>query len=101
MPETDPSAPSELKTFGLTPLIYVSNQPLFRVSRDVPLADALAMASDFLFLAKELNKDGVFNRDTDWHIWAAHYLTAMSKGLVDDVMKVLERPARIKTETTK
>ncbi|NUT73741.1 DUF3077 domain-containing protein, partial [Pseudomonas sp. C1C7] len=44
----------ELKTIGLTPAIYCADQPLFHVTRDVPLGDALSMASDFLFLAKAL-----------------------------------------------
>lgn len=83
------------------PLIYCANQPLLHVTRDVPLGDALAMASDFLFLAKELTRDAAFNRETDRHIWAAHYLTAMSKAVVDDVMKVLQGPAPAKTESKK
>ena len=101
MNKTDSSAISELKTIGLTPFIYCSNQPLFHVTRDVPLGDALAMASDFLFLAKELTRDAAFSRDTDRHIWAAHYLTAMSKAVVDDVVKVLERPVATNTESKK
>ena len=91
MTKANPSASSELKTIGLTPFIYCSNQPLFHVTRDVPLSDALAMTSDFLFLSKELTRDAAFNRDTDRHIWAAHYLTAMSKAVIDDAVKVLER----------
>lgn len=51
MTTTNPLDPSELKTIGLTPFIYCSSQPLFRVNRDVSLGDALTMASDFLFLA--------------------------------------------------
>ena len=47
----------ELKTIGLTPAIYCGDQPLFHVTRDVPLGDALSMASDFLFLAKTLTED--------------------------------------------
>ncbi len=46
--------------------------------------------------ARELTRDAAFNRDTDRHIWAAHYLTAMSKAVVDDAVKVLERPVAIK-----
>jgi len=92
---------SELRTIGFTPFIYCSNQPLFRVVRDVPLGDALAMASDFLFLAKELTRDAAFNRDTDRHIWAAHYLTAMSKAVVDDAMKVLQGPPPARAESQK
>lgn len=81
----------ELKTIGLTPAIYCSDQPLFHVTRGVPLGDALSMASDFLFLAKSLTKDAACAIDTDRHAWAAHYLTSMSKALVDDVVKVLMR----------
>jgi hypothetical protein len=34
------------------------------------------------------------------HAWAAHYLTAMSKAVIDDVVKVLTpRPARAKDES--
>ena len=54
-----------------------------------PLGDALAMASDFLFLAKKLTEDAAYDRDSDRHAWAAHYLTAMSKAVVDDAVKVL------------
>ncbi|MGO4308540.1 DUF3077 domain-containing protein [Pseudomonas sp. KB_15] len=81
----------ELKTIGLTPAIYCADQALFHVTRDVPLGDALAMASDFLFLAKALSKDAAYATDTDYHAWAAHYLTSMSKALVDDAVKVLTR----------
>ncbi|WP_223531435.1 DUF3077 domain-containing protein [Pseudomonas sp. GL-R-19] len=81
----------DIKTIGLTPAIYCADQALFHVTRDVPLGDALAMASDFLFLAKALSKDAAYARDTDYHAWAAHYLTSMSKALVDDAVKVLTR----------
>ncbi|MHC8328761.1 DUF3077 domain-containing protein [Pseudomonas sp. LB1P83] len=82
---------SELKTIGLTPVIYCADQALFHVTRGVPLGDALSMASDFLFLAKKLNEDAAYATDTDRHAWAAHYLTAMGKAVVDDVAKVLKR----------
>lgn len=81
----------ELKTIGLTPAIYCGDQALFHVSRNVPLGDALAMASDFLFLAKQLTEDAAYAKDTDRHAWAAHYLTSMSKAVVDDAVKVLNR----------
>ena len=82
---------TELKTIGLTPAIYCSDQALFHVTRGVPLGDALSMASDFLFLAKTLTEDAAYARDSDRHAWAAHYLTSMSKALVDDAVKVLTR----------
>jgi hypothetical protein len=93
MAKTNLTDPSELKTIGFTPFIYCSNQALFHVSRGVPLADALAQASNLLFLAKELTVDAAYAKDTDRHAWAAHYLTAMSKAVIDDVAKVLDREA--------
>jgi hypothetical protein len=91
MSKTNPPSPSELKTVGFTPFLYLSNQPLFHVCRDVPIADALAQASDLLFLARSLTVDAAYAQDSDRHAWAAHYLTAMSKAVIDDVVKVLGR----------
>lgn len=102
MTDTNSPHPSDLKTIGLTPFLYCSNQALFRVVRGVPLADALAQASNLLFLAKELTLDAAYAKHTDRHAWAAHYLTSMSKAVVDDVMKVLERgPDRPETKSKK
>lgn len=95
------SEPSELKTVGFTPFIYCSNQALFHVSRGVPLGDALAMASDFLFLAKELTQEAAFGRDTQRHARAAYYLTTMSKAVIDDVTKVLTRETAKSTTSFK
>ena len=83
--------PSELKPIGLTPAIYCLDKAVFHVTRDVPLGDALGMASDFLFLAKALTRDAAYDKESDRHAWAAHYLTALSKALVDDAVKVLTR----------
>jgi len=91
MTKTDSPAPSELKTIGFTPFLFLSNQPLFHVCRDVPIADALAQASDLLYLAKSLTVDAAYAQDSDRHAWAAHYLTTMSKAVIDDVVKVLTR----------
>jgi hypothetical protein len=91
MTKTDSPSPSELKTIGFTPFLYLSDQPLFHVCRDVPIADALAQASDLLFLAKSLTVDAAYAQDSERHAWAAHYLTAMSKAVIDDVVKVLTR----------
>ncbi|PQP06030.1 MULTISPECIES: DUF3077 domain-containing protein [Pseudomonas] len=100
MTKTDSSAISELKTLGFTPLIYCSDQALFNVRAGVPIVDALSQASDLLFLAKSFTEDAAYVKDTDRHAWAAHYLTAMSKAVIDDVVKVLTpRPARTKTES--
>ncbi|MGW8463381.1 DUF3077 domain-containing protein [Pseudomonas sp. CLCA07] len=100
MTKTDPSTTSELKTIGFTPLIYCSDQALFNVRAGVPIVDALSQASDLLFLAKSFAKDAAYAKDTDRHAWAEHYLTAMSKAVIDDVVKVLTpRPARTATES--
>lgn len=88
----------ELTTIGLTPFHYCSNQPLFRVNPGVPVGNALAQASDLLYLAKQLTADAAYAKDTDRHAWAAHYLTAMSKAVVDDVHKVLTRWPPVNTD---
>jgi hypothetical protein len=99
MIKTDSSASSELKTIGFTPSLYLSDRPLFHVCRDVPIADALAQASDLLFLAKSLTVDAAYAQDSDRHAWAAHYLTTMSKAVIDDVVKVLTRkPAQTRAQ---
>jgi hypothetical protein len=35
--------------------------------------------------------DAAYAQDSDRHAWAAHYLTTMSKAVIDDVVKVLTR----------
>ena len=93
------SDPSELKSVGFTPFLFLSDQPLFHVCRDVPIADALAQASDLLFLAKSLTVDAAYAQDSDRYAWAAHYLTSMSKAVIDDVVKVLTRkPAQTRAQ---
>ncbi|MGY2260699.1 DUF3077 domain-containing protein [Pseudomonas sp. SDO55104_S430] len=91
MSTTNQTSPSELKTPGFTPFMYISEQPLFHVARDVPIVDALNQASNLLFLAKSFAVDAAYAKGCDRHAWAAHYLTAMGKAVVDDVVKVLER----------
>jgi hypothetical protein len=49
------------------------------------------MASDFLCLAKSLTEDAAYAKDNGRHAWAAYYLVAMGKALVDDSVKVLMR----------
>ncbi|MFM9485635.1 DUF3077 domain-containing protein [Pseudomonas monachiensis] len=99
MSKTISHDPSELKTIGFTPFLYLSDQPLFHVCRDVPIADALAQASDLLFLAKSLTVDAAYAQDSDRHAWAAHYLTTMSKAVIDNVVKVLTRkPAQTRAQ---
>ncbi|MNL34437.1 hypothetical protein D3C87_1564100 [compost metagenome] len=88
----------ELTTIGLTPFHYCSNEALFRVNRGVPIREALAQASDLLFLAKSFAADAAYDKDTDRHAWAAHYLAEMSKAVIDDVVKVVTRWPPVKTD---
>ena len=80
---------NNLKTAGLTPFSYHSDQPLFRVNSGVPLHEALGHASDLLYIAKLLTKEAAFDRSTDRDAWASHYLVDMSKAVIDDAVKVL------------
>jgi hypothetical protein len=86
--------PAEAKTIGFTP-IYCSDNAMFHVSAGVPVSVALAQASDFLFLAKAFTEDAAYEKNSDRHAWAAHYLTAMGKALIDDVVKAItSKPVR-------
>jgi len=67
MIKADSPASSVLKTVGFTPFLYLSNQPLFHVCRGVPIANALAQASDLLFLAKSLTVDAAYAQDSARH----------------------------------
>ena len=89
MPDTKRPHPSDLKTIGLTPFVYCSNQPLFHVSAGVPIGDALSQASDLLFLVKAFAEDAAYDKKTERHAWGAHFLAAMSKAVIDDVVKVI------------
>ncbi|PTT26065.1 DUF3077 domain-containing protein [Pseudomonas sp. HMWF021] len=86
---TETNSPADLKTIGLTPFIYCANQPLFHVSAGVPIGDALAQASDLLFLVKVFAEDAAYDKKTDRYAWGAHFLAAMSKAVIDDVVKVI------------
>jgi len=89
MNNTNPPQLSNLKTVGLTTFLYCSERPLFQVSPGLPIGVALAQASDLLSLAKAFAEDAAYSKDSDRHAWAAHYLTAMGKAVVDDVVQTL------------
>ncbi|ANI52971.1 MULTISPECIES: DUF3077 domain-containing protein [Pseudomonas] len=100
MSKQSPSSPSDLTTIGFTSFLYSSDQALLNVRSGVPIVEALSQASDLLFLAKSFAEDAAYDKESDRHAWAAHYLTIIGKALVDDVMKALmPRPARTKTES--
>lgn len=86
----------EEKTIGYTPFIYCGDNPLFHVCAGVPVKEALEKASDLLCLAKALTEDAAFTKETDRYAWAAHFLTAMGKAVIDDVVKAVSpRPKRV------
>ncbi|QNH79169.1 DUF3077 domain-containing protein [Pseudomonas protegens] len=89
MNNTNPPQLSNLKTVGLSTFLYCSERPLFQVCPGLPIGDALAQASDLLSLAKAFAEDAAYSKDSDRHAWAAHYLTAMGKAVVDDVVQAL------------
>ncbi|MDD1147171.1 DUF3077 domain-containing protein [Pseudomonas sp. TNT2022 ID357] len=89
MNNTNPPQLSNLKTVGSSTFLYCSERPLFQVSPGLPIGDALAQASDLLSLAKAFAEDAAYSKDSDRHAWAAHYLTAMGKAVVDDVVQAL------------
>ncbi|MCP1474778.1 hypothetical protein ABIA54_001132 [Pseudomonas sp. EB276 TE3739] len=100
MTEPDLHGLASVKTIGFTPFLYSSDQAFFNVRSGIPIINALSQSSDLLSLAKSFAEDAAFNRDTDRHAWAAHYLTVMGKALIDDVIQALmPRPARTKTES--
>ncbi|KAF2392229.1 DUF3077 domain-containing protein [Pseudomonas frederiksbergensis] len=84
--------PQDLKTIGLTPFSYHSNEALFRINSGVPVIEALSHASNLLHVAKLLASDAAMVRETDRHAWASYYLQEMSKAIIDDVAKVLDAP---------
>ncbi|XXD82337.1 DUF3077 domain-containing protein [Pseudomonas sp. Z5-35] len=62
---------------------------MFGLNGGVPLNEALQQVSDLLHLAYRLAEDATFERKTDRHAWAAHYLIEMSKAVIDDLVKVM------------
>jgi len=53
-----------------------------------------------LFLAKSFAEDAAYAKDTDRHARVAHYLTAISRGVIDDVVKVLTQPPQTTAQQT-
>ncbi|WP_367256099.1 DUF3077 domain-containing protein [Pseudomonas sp. stari2] len=100
MSKQSPSSPSDLTTVGFTSFLYSSDMALFNVRSGVPIVEALSQASDLLFLAKSFAEDAAYDKESDRHAWAAHYLTIMGKALMDDVTKsLMPRVTRTKTES--
>jgi len=58
-------------------------QPLFQVCTGIPCQDARDQASELLGCVRDLTLTAVMDNDPQL-IWAAHYLSALAKALLDD-----------------
>jgi len=72
-------------TVGKTFFFQGENQthPLFRIEAGIPCQNAREQASELMGYARDLTIDGLME-DKPKLIWAAHYLCALGKALLDD-----------------
>ncbi|MCE5987254.1 MULTISPECIES: DUF3077 domain-containing protein [unclassified Pseudomonas] len=72
-------------TVGKTIFYQGENQtlPLFRIEPGIPCQNAREQASELMGYARDLTIDGLME-DKPKLIWAAHYLCALGKALLDD-----------------
>ncbi|MBA6098368.1 DUF3077 domain-containing protein [Pseudomonas juntendi] len=72
-------------TAGKTIFFQGENQthPLFRIEPGIPCQNAREQASELMGYARDLTIDGLME-DKPKLIWAAHYLCALGKALLDD-----------------
>ncbi|RCL24398.1 hypothetical protein C6A77_16385 [Pseudomonas sp. AFG_SD02_1510_Pfu_092] len=72
-------------TVGETIFYQGENQthPLFRIEPGIPCENAREQASELMGYARDLTIDGLME-DKPKLIWAAHYLCALGKALLDD-----------------
>jgi hypothetical protein len=66
-----------------------ANQTLFRLSANVPLTDALEHASNLLSCATRMSLLATHGDGAEDCAMAAHYLSEMSKAVIDDVTTAL------------
>jgi hypothetical protein len=66
-----------------------STQRLFRLSANVPLTDALEHASNLLSCATRMSLLATHGDGAEDCAMAAHYLSEMSKAVIDDVTTAL------------
>ena len=71
--------------FGKTTFYQGENgtHPLFRIEPGIPCEDAREQASELMGYVRELTITGLMD-EKPMMIWAAHYLSAMAKALMDD-----------------
>ncbi|MFJ4153354.1 DUF3077 domain-containing protein [Pseudomonas sp. NPDC089752] len=72
-------------TVGKTTFFQGENQthPLYRIEAGIPCQDAREQASALMGYVRELTVIGVMD-EKPMMIWAAHYLSALAKALMDD-----------------
>lgn len=72
-------------TVGKTIFFQGENRthPLFRIEAGIPCQNAREQASELMGYARDLTIDGLME-DKPKLIWAAHYLCALGKALLDD-----------------
>jgi len=72
-------------TVGKTIFYQGENQthPLFRIESGIPCQDAREQSSELMGYVRELTITGLMD-EKPMMIWAAHYLSAMAKALMDD-----------------
>ncbi|QCI10342.1 DUF3077 domain-containing protein [Pseudomonas putida] len=58
-------------------------QPLFCVESGIPCQHAHEQASELMGYVRDLTLDGLMEEDSS-SLWAAHYLSALAKALMDD-----------------
>lgn len=68
-----------------------ANQTLFRLSAGIPVSDALEYASDLLSCANRMSLLATHGDNAEQCAMAAHYLSEMSKAVIDDVASALLR----------
>ncbi|QKG66359.1 DUF3077 domain-containing protein [Pseudomonas sp. B14-6] len=78
-------------TLGRTAFTRVNatNQKLFRVNADIPVEDALEMASQFQQHANQLSFEAAMSDQGERFSWPALYLGEMAKALIDDINEAL------------
>jgi len=72
-------------TVGKTTFFQGENQahPLFRIEAGIPCQEAREQASELMGYVRELTIIGLMD-EKPIMVWAAHYLSAMAKALMDD-----------------
>ena len=80
-----------LTTLGATAFVQCGqpNQMLFRLSAGIPMSDALEYASDLLSCANRMSLLATHGDGAEECAMAAHYLSQMSKAVIDDVATAL------------